>query len=94
MRYEISEPADEDISTHYEDGIGRFGLAQARVFFRGLRQQFELLASQPEMGPVFHQNPSYRKWGYGPYIVLYQIFEAEDKIVIARMIDGRSDYRL
>jgi len=91
MQYEIAEQADEEIANHYIDGIQRFGFNQAKAFFSELHNQFDLLASQPHMGVSFHKDKQYKKWGHGPYVVLYKIYEQENKIIIARVIDGRSE---
>lgn len=88
--YRISSRAEKDLSEIADYTIEVFGEAQAKTYWDGLEQAFQMLAKHRRRGQELeHIHHGLRRWPYQSHIVYY-IPEAEG-ILIVRVLHQRMD---
>lgn len=92
MRYILSQQSQEDIETIYEFGLHQFGTSQALDYLIELRDHFELLATNPEIGKRRNEiKHGLYSLPYASHIIFYRILENQIRIV--RVLHGSRDLR-
>ncbi len=76
--YKLSILASKTLVKIYEYSLLNFGEKIADEYFTSLHDMFELLASQPELGRVFHE---YRRHEHGEHIIFYKKTDYGVKII-------------
>lgn len=63
--YRLSGQAERDVERIGDDGMAKFGLAQAMRYHLALESRFELLAEYPRIGrPTYDLRPGLYRWPY------------------------------
>jgi len=92
MRYILSQKSQEDIEAIYEFGLHKFGVSQALQYLVELRNHFELLATNPEIGKQRNEiKPGLYSLPFASHIIFYRILENHLRIV--RVLHGSRDLR-
>jgi plasmid stabilization system protein ParE len=71
--------------------LKQFYSGTSRRFFAALEKHLRALSNMPYMYPVWEDNPAYRKMGVMKYLVFYKVHDAEQTIVIYRILHGSRD---
>lgn len=92
IRYILSQQSQEDIEAIYEFGLHQFGTSQVLAYLIKLRDQFELLTTNPE---IAKQRNEIKLGLYSlpcsSHIIFYRILENHIRIV--RVLHGSRDLR-
>lgn len=90
MSYEISEQAALDIEDIFVYTILNFGLPQAHLYLKGLRDIFKRLADFPEIGQdISYVLPMHRRLVHKSDAIYYKI--VEQHIFIVRLLNTKQD---
>jgi len=88
--YVLAEAAKNDLQAIYDFGIYKFGHSQATKYLEGLREYFEALTKNPDIGK---QRDEIKVGLYSlphvSHIIFYRILPYRIRIV--RILHGRSD---
>jgi len=88
--YELSGPADRDLTEIYAYSYRQFGEATADGYLLALHDCFALLAAQPAIGrSIEHLRPGYFRFEHVRHTVFY--VKAERGIRIMRVLHERMD---
>ena len=89
-RYVLAEAAKNDLQEIYDFGIYKFGHIKATKYLEGLREYFEALTKNPDIGK---QRDEIKVGLYSlphvSHVIFYRILP--DRIRIVRVLHGRSD---
>jgi toxin ParE1/3/4 len=92
-RYVLSPGAQsdlDDIWTYTED---KWGIDQAELYIRQLRQHIETVAAQPAIGRAcFEVRAGYHKYRAGSHLLFYRL--TSQGIDIIRILHKRMDFEL
>ena len=89
-RYVLAEAAKNDLQEIYGFGIYEFGHSQAKRYLEGLRDYFEALTKNPDIGKQRDEiKVGLYCLPYVSHIIFYRILT--DRIRIVRVLHGRSD---
>jgi plasmid stabilization system protein ParE len=86
--YEDEAVLDQEDIAEY---LSRYYPGTPRRFRAALDEHLSALEDMPYMYPVYQSNPAYRKMGVLDYLVFYQVNDAEQTIVIHRILHGSRD---
>ena len=89
--YKVSKKAEIDLTKMYEYGIETFGLKQAKGYFLGIHNLFQILANNANLGRdasefVF----SLKRFSYKSHTIFY--LTTDIGILIVRVINQSMDY--
>ncbi len=86
----LSEAAARDIEILLERSISDFGIGQTEVYYSSLKNCFELLDNNPQMGiDAVDLNSVYRRFMHKSHVIFYQV--QDDGIFIVRILHQRMD---
>jgi plasmid stabilization system protein ParE len=71
--------------------LRQFYPGTSKRFSAALKEKLMALRDMPYMYPVYEDNPAYRKMGVLKYMVFYQVNDAEQTIVVHRILHGSRD---
>lgn len=92
MGFRLSVEAEEDIIGIAAEGMGLFGIAQARRYHDELFVVLDLLAANPRMARERHEiSPPMRIHPFKAHLIVYRIEEDGD-ILIVRVRHGHEDW--
>jgi toxin ParE1/3/4 len=92
MDFRLSVEAEEDIIGIAEEGVGLFGIAQARRYHDELFTIFGLIAANPRMARErLEISPPIRIHPFKAHLIVYHIAEDGD-ILIVRVRHGHEDW--
>ncbi|WP_026755266.1 type II toxin-antitoxin system RelE/ParE family toxin [Sediminibacter sp. Hel_I_10] len=90
--YILSKKTQEDIEAIYEFGVYKFGQDQALNYLIELRNHFELLLKNPEIGKQRDEiKDGLYSFPYASHIIFYRIVKKHLRIV--RVLHGSRDLR-
>ena len=90
--YKLSAEAVRDIEGIGENGMSKFGLAQALRYHLGLESRFELLAEFPRIGlPTYDLRAGLYRWSYQSHTIFYMI--DPNDLLIVRVLPARADFK-
>ena len=70
--------------------MDRWGLNQAEIYLRGIRQALDTVAENPRLGRACDEvRPGYRKWVVASHVVYYR--QVATEIDVIRILHGRMD---
>ncbi len=89
-QYKLTTLAVKDIDKIYEDGLEKFGKAQAIVYLENISSYFDLLGSNPYIGKhrTEIKNTLY-SFPCKSHIIFYRIFKSHIRII--RILYGGMD---
>ncbi len=89
--YRLSEIAGLDINDLYVDGVLKYGLRQADLYYNGLIERFEFLADNPDIGTNSDElAPNVQRFPYGRHVVFFISVDTETLIV--RVLGEEMDF--
>ena len=89
-RYVLAEAAKNDLLEIYDFGIYKFGHTQATKYLEGLKEYFESLTKNPDIGKQRDEiKVGLYSLPYVSHVIFYRILP--DYIRIVRVLHGRSD---
>jgi toxin ParE1/3/4 len=94
MRLEISEDAERDLRNIYRQGVTAFGLGQADDYIDSLLAAMDLIADFPKIARLrMDYNPPTRIYLHGSHAIVYDLDEAEGRVVVVRIRHGHEDWQ-
>jgi toxin ParE1/3/4 len=88
--YELSGPADRDLTEIYDYSFREFGEATADTYLLGLLERFMQLAVRPEMGRrIDALRTGYFRFEFKRHVVFY--VKIENGVRIMRVLHARMD---
>jgi len=72
---------ENHLSQFYESTVGKF--------LENLHRKLNLLKKTPRIYALWPDNPAYRKFAVGNYLIFYQVFEETRLVTVCRILDGR-----
>ena len=88
--YELSQKADEDLTTIFLFSYERFGEARADAYLLALDESFAKLAEQPLLGRrIDHIRKGYLRYEHGSHSIFYK--QRKGGIFIVRVLHQRMD---
>ncbi|MGH1349589.1 MAG: type II toxin-antitoxin system RelE/ParE family toxin [Methyloligellaceae bacterium] len=79
--YKLSARADNDFDHILQYTYDTFGPFQAVKYAEGLEKCFEIIASNPYIGPENELYPKFRSFPHGKHIIYYEI-EADNILIV------------
>jgi addiction module RelE/StbE family toxin len=71
--------------------LRQFYPGTSKRFSAALKEKLMALRNMPYMYPAYDKSPAYRKMGVSNYLVFYQVNDAEQTIVVHRILHGSRD---
>jgi toxin ParE1/3/4 len=91
--FHLTATAFADIERLFQDGLEKFGLANADRYYDGLFATFGFLASYPRAARLRHEiDPPARAYRYQSHMVVYDL-DREDAVIVLRVRHGREDWQ-
>ncbi len=91
--YELTGPADRDLTEIYAYSFGEFGEATADAYLLGLLDRFAQLAISPEIGRrIDSLRAGYFRFEFKSHIIFY--VKSENGVRIIRVLHARMDPKL
>lgn len=91
MKFKISKAASQDIENIYLYGFLTFGENQADTYMAALKDLFDLLCSNPEIGRLDARvNPAVRRFDFESHVIFYDA--EEDHILVVRVLHKSMDF--
>ena len=90
MRFVVSPRAQADIDDIWEYTVEHWGLRQAEIYLRLIKEAVEAVAADPKVGRNCDDvRPGYRRYLVGSHVLFYRV--TATAVVVVRILHQRMD---